>query len=158
MIDEFLLLQDPHAEEFEDKEWTFVIENVSTSVFFLTCGSEAMVGSRLVYNILWACLTFVCADSATMWGFYVITCCSMEWTALSKLQLCPIGSVFWQNDKLHFLKYSLVFWSNTHDCKKLLLTWLPARLFSVSINFTIITRKKSFSVVNCCSSCIKHTW
>lgn len=24
-----LLLQDPHAEEFEDKEWTFVIENVS---------------------------------------------------------------------------------------------------------------------------------
>lgn len=27
-----LCLQDPHAEEFEDKEWTFVIENVSTYV------------------------------------------------------------------------------------------------------------------------------
>lgn len=26
----WLPLQDPHAEEFEDKEWTFVIENVST--------------------------------------------------------------------------------------------------------------------------------
>lgn len=25
-------LQDPHAEEFEDKEWTFVIENVSTEL------------------------------------------------------------------------------------------------------------------------------
>lgn len=25
----FLPSQDPHAEEFEDKEWTFVIENVS---------------------------------------------------------------------------------------------------------------------------------
>lgn len=25
----YFLLQDPHAEEFEDKEWTFVIENVS---------------------------------------------------------------------------------------------------------------------------------
>lgn len=25
----FAFLQDPHAEEFEDKEWTFVIENVS---------------------------------------------------------------------------------------------------------------------------------
>lgn len=29
-----LLFQDPHAEEFEDKEWTFVIENVS-ELFFL---------------------------------------------------------------------------------------------------------------------------
>ena len=28
-------LQDPHAEEFEDKEWTFVIENVSTILCFL---------------------------------------------------------------------------------------------------------------------------
>lgn len=27
-----LLFQDPHAEEFEDKEWTFVIENVSNVV------------------------------------------------------------------------------------------------------------------------------
>lgn len=27
-----LALQDPHAEEFEDKEWTFVIENVSTKL------------------------------------------------------------------------------------------------------------------------------
>lgn len=26
-------MQDPHAEEFEDKEWTFVIENVSTKLF-----------------------------------------------------------------------------------------------------------------------------
>lgn len=25
----YLPSQDPHAEEFEDKEWTFVIENVS---------------------------------------------------------------------------------------------------------------------------------
>lgn len=36
-----LLLQDPHAEEFEDKEWTFVIENVSErhipSVFLPRC-------------------------------------------------------------------------------------------------------------------------
>lgn len=33
-------MQDPHAEEFEDKEWTFVIENVSTklsSQFFNCC-------------------------------------------------------------------------------------------------------------------------
>lgn len=29
-----LSLQDPHAEEFEDKEWTFVIENVSTGSVF----------------------------------------------------------------------------------------------------------------------------
>lgn len=30
----YIVFQDPHAEEFEDKEWTFVIENVST-IFFL---------------------------------------------------------------------------------------------------------------------------
>lgn len=28
----FFYTQDPHAEEFEDKEWTFVIENVSTNL------------------------------------------------------------------------------------------------------------------------------
>lgn len=28
----FFYTQDPHAEEFEDKEWTFVIENVSTKL------------------------------------------------------------------------------------------------------------------------------
>lgn len=27
------VFQDPHAEEFEDKEWTFVIENVSAVMF-----------------------------------------------------------------------------------------------------------------------------
>lgn len=32
-----LHLQDPHAEEFEDKEWTFVIENVSTKYVFVFC-------------------------------------------------------------------------------------------------------------------------
>lgn len=30
--DLFFYPQDPHAEEFEDKEWTFVIENVSTKL------------------------------------------------------------------------------------------------------------------------------
>lgn len=28
------LLQDPHAEEFEDKDWTFVIENVSAQYLY----------------------------------------------------------------------------------------------------------------------------
>lgn len=31
-FDSFFYPQDPHAEEFEDKEWTFVIENVSSPV------------------------------------------------------------------------------------------------------------------------------
>lgn len=31
------LLQDPHAEEFEDKDWTFVIENVSTALVYVSC-------------------------------------------------------------------------------------------------------------------------
>lgn len=30
------LLQDPHAEEFEDKDWTFVIENVSAALVFMS--------------------------------------------------------------------------------------------------------------------------
>ncbi len=30
-----LFFQDPHAEEFEDKEWTFVIENVSAFITLL---------------------------------------------------------------------------------------------------------------------------
>lgn len=30
-----LSFQDPHAEEFEDKEWTFVIENVSAFITLL---------------------------------------------------------------------------------------------------------------------------
>lgn len=34
-----LPLQDPHAEEFEDKEWTFVIENVSTTLFYILFAS-----------------------------------------------------------------------------------------------------------------------
>lgn len=30
------LLQDPHAEEFEDKDWTFVIENVSAALVYIS--------------------------------------------------------------------------------------------------------------------------
>lgn len=33
MRDVIVFFQDPHAEEFEDKEWTFVIENVSPVAF-----------------------------------------------------------------------------------------------------------------------------
>ncbi|GAA6110861.1 EH domain-binding protein 1-like, partial [Tachysurus ichikawai] len=38
------LFKDPHAEEFEDKDWTFVIENVSRCTSVLqTCGGNTAV-------------------------------------------------------------------------------------------------------------------
>lgn len=46
-----LPLQDPHAEEFEDKEWTFVIENVSAKLSLSFCSLIFVIALTLSFSL-----------------------------------------------------------------------------------------------------------
>ena len=67
-----LSLQDPHAEEFEDKEWTFVIENVSNRLYLLFFGPIAFYLCLSLCLLLHRSSVFVIFNVLNYYHFMII--------------------------------------------------------------------------------------